>query len=566
MRRPPGRKSRLRVLIRARPVLAREAPPVHTLVGEAPMTAYGELPRQLTSFVGRETTVAAVADRVVRDQLVTLTGPGGCGKTRLALEVAHGMTGAGPRATYFVELSGLSDPSLVPAAVLRALGLRQVPGQDSAESVAARLGKRQLLLLLDNCEHLVGSCAELASALLRRCPEVRVLATSREPLGVAGEAVVPVAGLSLTGPARAGREDWLEHSEAGRLFIERAQAARAGFSIQSPASAAAVAQICERLDGIPLALELAAARTRLMSVEAIAEGLSDRFRLLVGHERSGPSRHKTLLASVEWSCGLLSAAELALLHRLSAFSSGFTLIAAEAVCADGLVGGDDVLGLLTSLVDKSLVQAIPDVDRFRLHETMRAYGTAALEAEGTTGTIRNRHLRYFTDLARSIEPKTWTSEVTAASAVLAPDLDNLRAALDWTVESVQYDAGAALLGALCNFFYQVGLYSETATRCEPFLTAELDPLRRADVLDCASLFAFHKDQAFSMRLGTELVALGRQIGDDATLARGLRRVAAVQGEADPSPAIDTADEAVGLAYKLGSHAWPSRRCSPRAGP
>ncbi|HXW81149.1 MAG TPA: LuxR C-terminal-related transcriptional regulator, partial [Acidimicrobiales bacterium] len=477
--------------------------------------------------------------------------------------VAHQVAGARPGGTFFVDLSGLSDPTLVPTAVLRALGLREVPGLDPTESLAARLAKRQLLLLLDNCEHLVGSCAQLTSALLLRCPGVRVLATSREPLGAAGEVVVPLSGLSLPEPARAGDQRWWEESEAAWLFIERARAARAGFSIDGPAAAAAVAQICERLDGIPLALELAAARTRLMSIRAIADGLDDRFHLLVGQGRSGPPRHKTLLASLKWSCGLLSAAELGLLHRLSVFSSGFTLRAAEAICAGGSVDADEVLALLTSLVDKSLVQALPDVDRFRQHETMRAYGTAALEAEGVTGAVRDRHLRYFTDLARAMEPRTWTSEVTVALAALGPELDNFRAALDWSVESGQFGAGAALLGALENFFYQIGLYSETAARCEPFLVADLDAPRRADILDCASRFMFHKDHVLSLRLGSELVAFGRSIGDEAVLARGLHRVAAIQGEAEPRQALEAADEAARLALKTGQLRLAAETMSPK---
>ena len=272
-----------------------------------------------------------------------MVGPGGCGKTRLAIEVGRSVTDHRPDGVFFVDLSGLSDPGLVPGAVLRALGLRAAPGRDPVGVLVTQLSERDVLLVLDNCEHLVDACASLADALVRGCPRIWVLATSRERLGVTGEVIVPVGGLELPDRDQRGREDWLENSEAGRLFIDRAMKARPGFVLDD-SGVAAVAQICERLDGIPLALELAAARARLMSVHAIAEGLSDRFRLLVGSERAGPPRQRTLLASIEWSCALLKEDERALLRRLSVFASGFTLAAAEAVCAGGEIGAHDVLG------------------------------------------------------------------------------------------------------------------------------------------------------------------------------------------------------------------------------
>jgi len=278
-----------------------------------------------------------------------------------------------------------------------------------------------------------------------------VLATSRERLGIRGEVIVPVEGLQLPEPANRGRKDWLKRSEAGRLFIDRATRARPGFVLDVP-SADAIAQICTRLDGIPLAIELAAARARLMSVRAIAEGLSDRFQLLVDSGRATPPRHKTLVASIGWSFGLLSESERALLRRLSVFASGFTLTAARAVCSGDEIEPDHVLELLTSLVDKCLVQADAGADRFRLHETMRAYSGDALAAEGATAVARDRHLWYFSDLAKAMGPKAHTSEVTDALTTLEPDLDNVRAALDWAALSEQPDPGADLLVGMGRFF------------------------------------------------------------------------------------------------------------------
>jgi predicted ATPase/DNA-binding CsgD family transcriptional regulator len=518
------------------------------LLGEPVREVIGNLPGQLTSFVGREATIALVRGRLQADRLVSLVGPGGCGKTRLAIEVGREVTDRRPDGVFFVDLSGISDPGLVPSVVLGVLGLRAAPGRDPVGVLVTQLSERKMLLVLDNCEHLLDACASLADVLVRQCSQLWALATSRERLGLTGEVVVPVGGLELPGPQQGGR-DWLETSEAGRLFIDRAKRARPGF-ILDDACAADVAQICERLDGIPLALELAAARARLMSVHAIAAGLSDRFHLLVGGERGGPSRQRTLLASIKWSCALLSDDERALLRRLSVFAGGFGLAAAEAVCAGGEIEAQDVLGLLTSLVDKSLVQADAGADRFELHETMRAYAAEALEAEDATTTLlRDRHLAYLIALAQSMQPVGLTSEIVLAMAVLEPNLDNLRAALDWSVQSKQFNACADLLAALAPFFDGLRLWPEAWARCERLLAAELDPLRRADLLYFAARSTRNSDPSASLRLSWELTRLGRSTGDDRAAASGLFAVANLQAWGQPDAALKTADEARALALK-----------------
>ena len=510
------------------------------------MKALGNLPGQLTSFVGREATVALVGRRLQADRLVSLVGPGGCGKTRLAIETGRRFADLRSDGVFFVDLSALSDPGLVPGAVLRAVGLRAAPGRGRVGALVSQLSERDVLLLLDNCEHLVDACASLADALVRGCPRLWALATSREPLAVIGEVIVPVGGLELPDRDQRCREEWLENSEAGRLFIDRATRRRPDFVIDDPE---AVAEICERLDGIPLAIELAAARARHLSAHAIAEGLSDRFRLLVGGGRAGPHRQKSLLASIEWSYSLLTEEERTLLRRLSVFASGFTIAAGEAVCAGGQIGHGDVLGLLTSLVDKSLVQADAGADRFRLHETMRAYAGAALEGEVGTATLRDCHLAYFTSLAPDVGLST--SESIAALAALEPDLDNLRAALDWSVESEQFDAGADLLGALGLLFWVLGLWAEGWARCGRFLAAELGPLRRAEFLNFAALYVWNCDPMASLRLASELIALGRSLGADWAVAQGLFIVANVQAWAQPDDALRTADEEIEFARKVG---------------
>ena len=510
------------------------------------------LPAQLTSFIGRGSAIELVGRQLVEHRLVSLVGPGGCGKTRLAIEVGRDVTDRRLDGVFFVDLAGISDPGLVPGAVLGVFGLRAAPGRDPIGVLVTNLSERDVLLVLDNCEHLVDACASLTDALVRGCPTLWVLATSRERLGLTGEVIVPVGGLELPDHHQRGRDDWLETSEAGNLFIDRAMRARPGFVLDR-SGVAAVAQICERLDGIPLALELAAARARLMSVHAIVAGLSDRFQLLVGSGRAGPSRQKTLLASVEWSYALVTEDERALLRRLSVFASGFGLAAAQAVCAGGEIEDHDVLGLLTSLVDKSLVQVDPGADRFGLHETMRAYAGAALEAEGGTAAVRDRHLGYFTDLARVMRPKFDTRELGVALAALEPDLDNVRAALDWGVASGQFDAAARLLWGAGRFFTVLGLWSEGWARCERLLAAELAPAHRAELLAPAFQLRRNSDPAAALGLASELTALGRSLRDDRAIAGGLFGVANVQAWAQPEEALRTAEEAIGFARKAGMH-------------
>ena len=286
-----------------------------------------------------------------------------------------------------------------------------------------------------------------------------------------------------------------------------------------------------------------------MSVTAIADGLSDRFRLLVGTERGKPRRHESMLASIEWSCGLLQRDERAFLHRLSVFASGFTLAGAEAICCGDRVERKEALRLLTSLVDKSLVQVQPEADRFRLHETMRAYVGAALEVEGLTAVVRDRHVDYFTHLATQMLAMYWANEVSAATRAIKPEIDNLRAALDWSIESKQFDAGARLTWASAQFFSNLGLWAESLRRCERLLEGALDPKHRAEVLFHAAIVSNASDPESSLRLASELTELGRAIGDDRALVFGLNAVAAGQGFIQPELAIAAADEAIPVARK-----------------
>ncbi|HET8678584.1 MAG TPA: adenylate/guanylate cyclase domain-containing protein, partial [bacterium] len=349
------------------------------------------LPRHLTSFIGREREIADVKQWLLTTRLLMLTGSGGCGKTRLALQVGADLVEGFTDGVWLVELAPVSDPVLVPQTVASTLHIREEPGRPLLVTLTDHLGPKQLLLLLDNCEHVVEACAHLAEALLRACPRLRILATSRESLAIAGEMTWRVPSLSVPDPARLPSLERLTQYEAVRLFIERATAARPDFAV-TQRNAPALAQICHQLDGIPLAIELAAARVKVLPVNQIAERLNDLFRLLTGGGRTALPHHQTLEAAMDWSYDLLSEPERVLLGRLSVFAGGWTLEAAEAVCAGDAVPSATFLDLLAQLVDKSLVMARvhdePSVDgRYWLQEPVRQYATRKLQESGAEAAV-----------------------------------------------------------------------------------------------------------------------------------------------------------------------------------
>src|SRR5262245_18944158 len=338
--------------------------------------------------------------------MITLTGAGGCGKTRLAVKVASEAAEHYPNGVWWVDLGPLAEERLVAATLAEALDVRPLPGLTELQAVCGYLASRRALVVIDNCEHLLKACAEAAEPLLQACPEVAVLATSRAPLGVAGETDWRVPPLSLPGEEGEGLAD----SVAVALFVERAGKVSPGF-VLTDENVASVARLCRELDGIPLAIELAAARLRMLTTEQISTGLSDRFRLLTGGPRTALERHQTLRASVDWSYELLSEQERMLLWRLAVFAGGFALEAAESVCAGDGIASEGILDLLGSLVDQSLVIAEEQgsAERYRLLETVRQYGMERLgeageEEEEEEEALRDRHRNYFLDLAEQAAP------------------------------------------------------------------------------------------------------------------------------------------------------------------
>ena len=396
--------------------------------------ARGNLPAELSSFVGREADVRAVHDLIARHRLVTLIGPGGSGKTRLAVEAGPAFAGGVADGGWLVELAPVTDPAEVPQAILTALGLRSqvllqrhpLSGMTEADPLTRLkegLAGKELVLILDNCEHLIGTAARVADELLRAAPGLRLLATSREPLGLPGEQLWPVEPLALP-PAEAGAAA-AAGFPAVRLLLDRAAAARPGFALDA-ASTGPVVRICRALDGMPLAIELAAARLRTLPVDLLADRLGDRFRLLTGGSRAALPRHQTLRAVVDWSWELLDEPERALWRRFTLFAGGADVTAVEQVC-----GAD--IDLLGALVDKSLLALVDG--RYRMLETIREYGRERLAAAGEAEALRVAHARYLLALATEAEPQLRRADQLSWLRRLGDDHDNLHAAVRAAVEA-----------------------------------------------------------------------------------------------------------------------------------
>ena len=429
------------------------------------------LPAALTRFIGREVVVAEVNRLLDRTRLLTVTGTGGAGKTRLAIHVASMRAEADRYAdgAWLVELANISDPQLVHQAVLSALGVHEEPGQPIPERLGEHLADRMLLLVLDNCEHLSDACASLAEQLLRKCPRLTILATSRAGLRVPGETTFRVPSLTLPdSPARGsarrpGGAAALFESEAATLFVDRAQAVDPYFRLTDQ-NAAAVSEICRRLDGIPLALELAAARVRALSVDQMAARLGNALQLLGGRSAGGLRRWQTLRALLDWSYELLSSEEQRLFDRLAVFSGGWTLEAAEAVCAGEGLASDEVLDLLTELVEKSLVSGVEDVNqemRYNFLETVRQYALDRLAVRGELITIRDRHLATYRELVDVSGPGLRGGQQLVNLLRLDRDIDNIRAALGWCKESTKGPATAlAITTAMATYWHIRGFVAE----------------------------------------------------------------------------------------------------------
>lgn len=516
------------------------------------------LPAQVSSFIGRDTELAEVRRLVSGSRLVTLTGAGGAGKTRLALQVAAGLVDGAGEGVWFADLAPLGDPDQVAVTVADVLDVRQEQGRPVLDTLVEALGGRSLLVLLDNCEHVIGACAKLADALLRGCPNLALLATSREPLGIDGERVYRVPSMGTPADGDDPGEIWA--SEAVRLLEDRAVAQGVPLARDGPAAQVA-GHICRRLDGIPLALELAAARLRVMPPADLDTRLDERFSLLTGGSRAALPRQRTLRAMVDWSWELLTGAEQAVLARLSVFAGGFGLAAAEAVAAGPGVPAAEVLGHLGALVDKSLAQfdgtgAAPA--RYRLLETIRQYAAVQLDAYGpaAANATRAAHRDYYLALAEAAAPQLVAADQITWLDRLDAELGNLRAAIAFSLTQADPEPGLRLAASLREFWQARGHAAEGAGVLRAFLdgpAAQRATLPRARALTAAARLLEKTDgYAVAGEYCEEALAIARAAGDENLAAEALYEGAWVllrQGQ--PGAALPLVEPGLGLARSLG---------------
>ncbi|MFZ0665951.1 MAG: adenylate/guanylate cyclase domain-containing protein [Acidimicrobiales bacterium] len=572
-----------------------EFPPIRSLDNPE---LENNLPAQPSSFVGREKEVSDVSALVETSRLVTLTGAGGSGKTRLALQVAAELLDGSGEGVWFVELADISDPDLVASAVSRTLGIKELPGHGIQDSLLSALADLRLLILLDNCEHVITSCAKLADAIVRRCPQVHLIATSREPLGIDGETVWPVATLSLPPDSP---EELAEVASSGAvaLFLDRARSQIPGFSLNEE-NAPLISSVCRRLDGMPLAIELAVARLRSLSLADLNNRLDRRFQLLTGGSRSALPRHQTLRGVVDWSYDMLTEPERVLLRRLSVFSGGFELDAAENVCGFGALEEFDVTVLLGGLVDRSLVVADASslAIRYRLLETIRQYAAERLADVDEDETLRlfNDHAHFYLSFAESAAPQLTGPDQGVLFVRLETEYPNLFGALTNLSEGANQSEPALRLAVALRHFWHCGgatrgeiplldrileqpgseipdSLSAAAVLCRADLLRSIDlpasaqsaddalklarrcgdPKLIADALSFrsyTSLWLGDIDEAVS--LANEAIAFGRECGDPVLLRSSLDSLARAVGESDPPLAERLYAESITLAERSGN--------------
>ena len=512
--------------------LPNEFPPIKTLE-----VAHHNLPAQMTSFIGRERELAEVKQALSAHRLVTLTGSGGAGKSRLSLQVGMECLPEFPDGVWLVELAPVTDPAFVLQTLLSTFNLREDRHRSLLDVLIDFLRAKTLLLILDNCEHLIEACAQVSDSLLQSCPKLRILASSREALGITGEVAYRVPSLRTPNPENLPPLEQLEKADSIRLFIERAATAKPGFTL-TDVNAFSLAQICYRLDGIPLAIELAASRVKVLSPDQIAARLDDRFRLLTGGSRTALPRQQTLRAMIDWSYSLLSEQEKSLFRRLAVFVGGWTLEAAESICAS-IVPNDilpeDILDLLTRLVDKSLVFMEEAGGEIRYHrlETIRQYSREKFFETDEVERVRDQHLDYFVQFAELVDIRLKSGDQLLWQNRMAAEQDNLRAALEWGL-SRKPDSALRIAGA-SNLFWTAGGYSAEGFRWTQKALEEVEKLplpegvtqdqrlvaRAKALCGLTRLYLSLGDNASAKRVAQESVSLYRQGQDRRGLAFAL---------------------------------------------
>jgi non-specific serine/threonine protein kinase len=526
------------------------------------------LPAPTSSFIGRTQELEQLLALLNRTRLLTLVGAGGIGRSRLAQRVSMEVHSYAD-GVWLVELASLADPQAVARALAEVLGVLERPDQPLISTLVSYLAPKRALLIIDNCEHLLASCAVLVEALLRGCPDLQILATSREVLNIDGETVWPVPSLSLPSSGEPMQLERATEYEAVQLFVERAVATRADFHLTT-ANASAVAELCRHLDGIPLAIELAAARVRALRVEQIVARLGDRFRFLTGGSRTALPRHQTLGATIRWSYDLLDPQERTLFERLAVFAGSFSLEAAEAVCAGGGIEPAEILDLIERLSAKSLLQVEDEGNeaRYRLLETLRQYASERLQDSTEESEVRLKHVEYLLKLAETVEPELVGPRVGLWLARLDQDHDNFRAALQWCLDRSESELGLCLGGAFYRFWLLRGFLIEGGDWLDRLLAlpgAAAPSVGRAKALNGAAGLAANGEPERALRLAEEAVDLWRALGDDARLAYALAFVAVPTYDIGRRTGSRiAADKARGLLERL--LAWRSAPATVRAKP
>ena len=445
--------------------LREDFPPLKTLDARP-----NNLPIQLTSFIGREEEMKFAKELLKDNRLLTITGTGGAGKTRLSLQTGADMIDDFPNGVWFLELASISDPDYMPIALMNMFGLKEEINNDPEKTLTQYLKNKEILIILDNCEHLIEACAEISAKLLSSCPGLKIMATSREALNIPGEHIFIIPPLSQPDPKKKDTPDQLSQYESVRLFIERALAVNPKFRVTNK-NAPAIAGICSNLDGIPLAIELAAARIKVLSPEKIYERLDDIFKLLTGGMRTALPRQQTLRALIDWSYDLLTFEEKILWSRMSVFSCWYTLEAAEEICSDEVLNKNDILDLLSALREKSIIIYDESNERYKLLESIRQYGREKLEKENV---IFSKHLDYFLELSLKAKPELKSSNVKKWLDLIEADHNNFLSAIEWGLNNEEAEKGALVADALGRFWEIRGQYSTGIKLLEIILKKHFD--------------------------------------------------------------------------------------------
>jgi predicted ATPase/class 3 adenylate cyclase/Tfp pilus assembly protein PilF len=526
--------------------LREDFPPLMTLDARP-----NNLPIQLTSFIGREKEMKHVKETLKLSRLVTLTSAGGSGKTRLVLQTAAEVIDEYEYGVWFVDLAALNDPALLTATIIVALGIKEQSKKTTEETLIDFLKEKQILILLDNCEQLVHACADLTERLLSSCSKLKIIATSREALNCKGEITYRIPPLTIPDPNSNNTPEQLAQYESVRLFIERALVVDPKFRVNNE-NARALAEICSRLDGIPLAIELAAARTKVLSVEKIYERLDDRFRFLTGGKRTALPRQQTLRALIDWSYDLLSEEEKILWSRLSVFSGGWKLEAAEDICSDETISKSLILDLLSQLTEKSVIIYDESKERYRILESIKQYGIEKL-SEGYGVFLR--HLNYFLGLSERAAPELRSENARFWLDTIDADHSNFISAIDWSVSNEIADKGAIIAAALGDFWNTAGHYSTGIRLNENILQSSgtLDDSSKIKVLIWLCVFKYHQGDYEQVRkYSEECLAICKTIGDKKGIAESLHNLGKVSDmKGDSEQARIYFEESLAIRKEIG---------------